>query len=565
MSQWMTSGRSRLKARQKNTFAQRAQQRARLVAAATNTASTVVVAHPQQQRRRRQGHPRGLEESINVYQQERVKRQRHANMEILSGEQAKLKYSIYNPIRRRGKVVTARQRILPSDIVRHPGVFPPMETANGGYPPQQQQQHQQEASYRIRPSRPIRNPYAAHYYYASQQRQQQEPPPPPQQQYGDYSHQGVEQPFPPATGTYQDDEHHYDNNHSPSPSSLSGIVYKEQDYHQPQPNGPTYDHYHQHHQEVSHPFPSQEGPRPPFQGRRRPPYLSGSNSWKIPSSSDLEPSSSVSSFGMAALPSPTVLDGYDNAGTGDAGAMTPSAAADMLPMLEPALQSSSSTMNGFMTLDSTSNNWRRDHQYHHDDDDDDPYYYHHELSPPPPATAVFDRGPSLSSVYNVGFDNTPPPPLSTSAIPNSNNGGGGEQNDDTFNNNGYHNNAVLNVPSYWGMGTSTRMDNTINDDITTFPQEQEAGASNDVYRYSPPHPGPTMHTISTRMFSSSSGGIARFQKRQNDSGGGSGEGMDTPSLSLASSSLRLFNNGMEVNQDGESLFGPPPPSSSCTE
>eukprot|EP00980_Cylindrotheca_fusiformis_P026885 scaffold17842_cov73-Cylindrotheca_fusiformis.AAC.1 len=142
-----------------------------------------------------------------------------------------------------------------------------MEAANGGYPPQQQQQ-QQEASYRIRPSRPIRNPYAAHYYYASQQRRQQQEPPPQQQQYGDYSHQGVEQPFLPATGTYQDDEHHYyyDNNHSPSPSSLSGIIYKEHDYHQPQPNGPTYDPHDQ--QEVSHPFPSQEGPRPPFQGRR---------------------------------------------------------------------------------------------------------------------------------------------------------------------------------------------------------------------------------------------------------------------------------------------------------
>eukprot|EP00980_Cylindrotheca_fusiformis_P012058 scaffold2880_cov103-Cylindrotheca_fusiformis.AAC.2 len=165
MSQWMTSGRSRLKARQKNTFAQRAQQRAGLVAAATNATTNtaaVVVAHPQ---RRRQGHPRGqeTEESIAVYQQERAKRQRHANMEISSGEQA-------------------RQRILPSDIVRHPGVYPPMEAANGGYPPQQQQQ--QEAPYRIRPSRPIRNPYAAHYYYASQQRQQ-----PQQQQYGDYSHQ----------------------------------------------------------------------------------------------------------------------------------------------------------------------------------------------------------------------------------------------------------------------------------------------------------------------------------------------------------------------------------------
>lgn len=32
MSQWMTSGRSRLKARQKNSFTQRAQQRARVVA-----------------------------------------------------------------------------------------------------------------------------------------------------------------------------------------------------------------------------------------------------------------------------------------------------------------------------------------------------------------------------------------------------------------------------------------------------------------------------------------------------------------------------------------------------
>eukprot|EP00980_Cylindrotheca_fusiformis_P015505 scaffold4397_cov96-Cylindrotheca_fusiformis.AAC.1 len=310
-----------------------------------------------------------------------------------------------------------------------------MEAANGGYPPQQQQQ-QEEAPYRIRPSRPIRNPYAAHYYYASQQRQQQQQEP-QQQQYGDYSHQVVEQPFPHAVGTYQDDEHHhyyyYDNNHSPSPSSSSGIIYKEQDYHQPQPNGPTYD---QHHQEATHPFPSQEGPRPPFQGRRRPPYLSGSSSWKIPSSSDLEPS--LSSFGMAAVPSPP-MDGYGNAGTGDSGAITPAAAADMFPMLEPALQSSSS-MNGFMTLDSTSNkNWRRDRQYHHDDDD--PYYYHHQPSPTPPAAAMFDRRPSSSSVYNVGFDDNP---LSTSAIPNSNNDGGGEQNDDMFNNNGYHNNAVLN-------------------------------------------------------------------------------------------------------------------------
>eukprot|EP00980_Cylindrotheca_fusiformis_P022929 scaffold9943_cov90-Cylindrotheca_fusiformis.AAC.1 len=172
MSQWMTSSRSRLKARQKNTFAQRAQQRARLVAAATTTTNTaaVVVAHPQR-RQRRQGHSRGqeTEESIAVYRQERAKRQRHANMEILSGEQA-------------------RQRILPSDIVRHPGVYPPMEAANGGYPPQQQQQQEEEAPYRIRPSRPIRNPYAAHYYYASQQRQQQQQEP-QQQQYGDYSHQ----------------------------------------------------------------------------------------------------------------------------------------------------------------------------------------------------------------------------------------------------------------------------------------------------------------------------------------------------------------------------------------
>lgn len=94
MSQWMTSGRSRLKARQKNTFAQRAQQRARLVAAATTSATAtaaVVVAHPQR-RQRRQGHSRGqeTEESIAVYQQERAKRQRHANMEILSGEQGTL-------------------------------------------------------------------------------------------------------------------------------------------------------------------------------------------------------------------------------------------------------------------------------------------------------------------------------------------------------------------------------------------------------------------------------------------------------------------------------------------
>eukprot|EP00980_Cylindrotheca_fusiformis_P026886 scaffold17843_cov93-Cylindrotheca_fusiformis.AAC.1 len=55
-----------------------------------------------------------------------------------------------------------------------------MEAANGGYPPQQQQQ--QEAPYRIRPSRPIRNPYAAHYYYASQQRRQQQQQEPPSQQ-----------------------------------------------------------------------------------------------------------------------------------------------------------------------------------------------------------------------------------------------------------------------------------------------------------------------------------------------------------------------------------------------
>jgi hypothetical protein len=94
MSQWMTSGGSRLRARQKQTFAQRAQQRARVVA--PHQASYIL---PTSQNAPSSHHRTVVQDShptIERSSNRLTKRQRSSNMEIISGEQGKHACNVLN-------------------------------------------------------------------------------------------------------------------------------------------------------------------------------------------------------------------------------------------------------------------------------------------------------------------------------------------------------------------------------------------------------------------------------------------------------------------------------------
>jgi hypothetical protein len=102
----------------------------------------------------------------------------------------------------------------------------------------------------------------------------------------------------------------------------------------------------------------------------------------------------------------------------------------------------------------------------------------------------------------------------------------------------------------WRRGTNKRMISTspppkesfeaqsvfcMDDDFSSFPPQRQPSAAAEYH-----HPGNDRHSIS------GGGGIARFQRKQPNF---AWDDDDIPSL-------QLFNNGVEVNQDGESLFGP---------
>jgi hypothetical protein len=74
----------------------------------------------------------------------------------------------------------------------------------------------------------------------------------------------------------------------------------------------------------------------------------------------------------------------------------------------------------------------------------------------------------------------------------------------------------------------------VDDDFSSFPPQPQPSAAE--YH----HPGNARHSIS------GGGGIARFQRKHPNFAWDDG---DIPSL-------QLFNNGVEANQDGDSLFGP---------
>ncbi|CAJ1930975.1 unnamed protein product [Cylindrotheca closterium] len=148
MSSWMTSGKARLNARQNRTFEKRAQQRARVMTAPeTNSGSSV----PQRILRERQiSHPNAnanatantnTNTNTNAYYHpgdpnRGMKRNRNSNIEIISGEQAKAKYSPNNPIRRRGVIATAR-RIHHAHSLDEHHHWQQLQSQSHSYPPPQ--------------------------------------------------------------------------------------------------------------------------------------------------------------------------------------------------------------------------------------------------------------------------------------------------------------------------------------------------------------------------------------------------------------------------------------------